>query len=128
MFGSVDPGFIRSAALALPRMVEEVRKQLQNQADRRTAMRVAADFAMEVYPVSGAGEVLAAIPARCVDVSTGGVCFLAASAVPSSYIFASFVELPVTAGWAILTRLIRSKPEGSGQLVSGRYRLDLYTS
>src|SRR5207302_1614023 len=56
--GPTDPGFAQTASRMLQRMVDDVKKLTQNQADRRGAGRVPARFGMAVYPVSGAGEVM----------------------------------------------------------------------
>lgn len=123
--GDTDPGFAQTASRMLQRMVEDVKKLIQNQADRRGSVRVPAAFAMEVYPVSGAGEVMPPLPARCRDVSAGGVCFETAEAVPASYVYAAFAGVRPAAGWAVLTKLIRSRPDGPAHVAGGRFRTDL---
>jgi hypothetical protein len=105
--------------------VEDVKKLIQNQADRRGAVRVPAGFPMEVYPVSGVGEVMPPLEAKCRDVSTGGICFETAEPVPTSYVYTTFAGVRATAGWAILTKLVRNRPDSSAHVAGGRFRTDL---
>lgn len=123
--GGTDSGFAQTASRMLQSMVDDVKKLIQNQTDRRGSVRVPAAFAMEVYPVSGVGEVMPAMAAKCRDVSAGGICFETAEPVPTSYVYATFAGVRAVAGWAILTKLVRNRPEGPAHVAGGRFRTDL---
>jgi serine/threonine protein kinase len=123
--GHVDGEFGRTAARNLPKMVEDIRKQIQNQPERRASVRVPWDVPMQVYPVSGVGEVHPAVAAKCRDISAGGVCFETASVLPTAYVYAAFAGVGAASGWAILTKLTRAGLEGNVQVVGGKFRTDI---
>jgi hypothetical protein len=69
--------------------------------------------------------VLAPLAARCRDVSSGGVSFTAVAPPPTRYVYVEFVDLPGVQGLALLTKLIRSQPNGIEHLFAGKFRTDL---
>jgi hypothetical protein len=125
LFGQTDAAFTRSAQTAMPQMVEEMQKSLQNVPERRASVRVPADFPMELYALMNTGQILPAIPARCRDVSTGGVCFATRSAIHTSYVYAAFGGVGAAAGWAILTRILRTTLLGEEQVIGARYKMEV---
>lgn len=125
LFGTPDAAFTRSAQTAMPQMVDEMRTTFQNVLERRTAVRVPVDFLMELYPLANTGQVLPAIPARCRDVSAGGVCFATRVPIHTSYVYVAFVGVGAAAGFAILTRVLRVTLQGEEQVIGGRYKMEV---
>lgn len=126
VFGNPDADFTRFATATLPRMVDDARTAVSNQADRRMHTRVPAEFAVQLFPVTTEGVVYDSLAGRCRNVSTGGVCLEASvGMLPTGYVYAAFPGLGATNGWAILTRLLRSHREPTGSHVfAGRFRAD----
>lgn len=125
LFGQPDATFTRSAQTAMPQMIEEMRTAFQNAAERRTSVRVPADFRMELYPLANTGQILPAVPARCRDVSAGGVCFATRMSIHTSYVYVTFVDVGAAAGYAILTRILRATLQGEEQVLGGRYKMEV---
>ena len=124
LFGNPDPEFSRLAAYNLPRMVDDVRTAVQNYTDHRVSGRVQVDFPMQLFPITSDGEVYPPNWARCRNVSTGGVCFETPNTLPTGYVYVAFSGGGIVSGWAILTRLLRSKAENGVYIVAGRFRTD----
>jgi hypothetical protein len=125
LFGQVDRAFASSAQTAMPQMVEEMQKSIQNVPERRAAVRVPADFPMELYQLMNTGQILPAIPARCRDVSTGGVCFATRTSIHTSYVYAAFGGVGAAAGWAVLTRILRATLQGEDQVIGARFKMEV---
>ncbi len=125
LFGSPDSGLTRAASDLLPEMLEEVRQVLGNADDRRKHVRVPANWAVSLYPLTSDGVVGKVLPARVRDVSSGGLSCTALSQPETAYVYAVFHEVPGVANWAMLTRLTRSNPEPGGFGLAGRFRIDL---
>jgi hypothetical protein len=118
--GQPDPAFARSAADALPKIITAVRRELGNVDDRRKHPRVPAGFRFDLYPIHSDGAVDPPIPARCKDVSAGGVGFVVGGPLPTKYVYAVFPDVPGTAGLAVLLRLARKQTQpGSGEYTYG---------
>ncbi|OWK46443.1 hypothetical protein [Fimbriiglobus ruber] len=125
LYGTPSPEFAKEADLALPQMLSDIRKLLQNVEDRRRDIRLPASFPISLYPVHGDGTVLAPLPGKCRNVSFSGVCCVVSGPVDAAHVFVAFEGVPVAAGWAILTRLSRANPDSEGHLIAGRFRVDL---
>jgi serine/threonine protein kinase len=125
LFGSPDTKFAKSAEERLPRLMAEVRANIQNVPDRRRSPRLPADFPVLVFPVTGDGVVFPAVTGRSRDLSKEGVRFVADSSVVTGYAFVGFREVPGAEGWCLLTRLLRSKDLPKGYEYGGRFRTDL---
>ena len=125
LFGTPDAGLIRAASDLLPEMLNEVRQVLGNADDRRKHVRVPANWAVSLYPLTSDGVVGKAFPARVRDVSAGGMSCTATAQAETAYVYAVFQDVPGVANWALLTRLTRSNPEPGGFGLAGRFRTDL---
>jgi serine/threonine protein kinase len=126
VYGVPDAAFGRSAATALPQVVDAARRELQTLDERRKHPRVPADFPVALYPIHSDGSVDAAIPARCKDVSAGGVGLVVAGPLPTKYVFAVFEGVPAAAGHAVLLRLVRkeNQPGNPGYTYGAMFRTD----
>jgi hypothetical protein len=86
---------------------------------------VACGLALSLYPVHSDGGIDDAIPARCRDVSLGGIGFSVAHSLPTKYVYAVFPNVGATAGSAILLRLVRVQSVGTERQYGAQYRCDL---
>jgi eukaryotic-like serine/threonine-protein kinase len=124
-FGAPDPKSAREALDHLPKILADVRAQLGNVQDRRRNPRVSCGLALSLYPVHSDGGIDDAIPARCRDVSLGGIGFSVAHALQTKYVYAVFPNVAATAGSAILLRLVRVQSVGTERQYGAQYRCDL---
>jgi serine/threonine protein kinase len=124
-FGAPDQKATAEALDRLPKLLGEVRRELGNVQDRRRHPRVACGLEATLYPVHSDGGIDMAIPARCCDVSRGGVGFVTATALSTKYIYANFAGITETAGLAILLRLVRVQNLGTEYHYGAQYRTDL---
>ena len=124
VYGEPDRTFLQAAQTAIPKLIEEVRRELGNVSDRRKSPRLAADFPMTVHPLHSDGTVDPSIPGRCRDISAGGVCFTTVDSITTRY---AYLEFGGGAANAVLVKLIRSQPLGPGgsHVYAGPFRLDL---
>jgi hypothetical protein len=125
VYGSPGGGFVRTAENSIPQIIEEVRRQLRTAEDRRKHPRVAADFSVLLSPIHSDGGIDPAIPARCKDVSAGGVRLVTPGPITTRYMYAAFDGVPATAGLAILVKLIWRKKSDQGLVIGGQFRTDL---
>lgn len=125
LFGTPDPKFVNDALDLMPKLLADVRAQLGNVQDRRKHPRVACDAAITLYPIHGDGGVDAAVPARCRDVSAGGLGFVTAAPLPAKYVYAVFPHVTATAGQAVLLRLVRVQTAARESAYGAQYRTDL---
>lgn len=125
LFGEPDMKFSRGMAEAMPRIFNEIRSLLKAGDERRKDPRIPSKFALTLYPLKDDGEVLAPIPARCRDLSAGGLCLTAQLPLPTRYVYVEFSDISGIAGLGLLTKMIRSQPNGSEHLFAGRFRVDL---
>jgi hypothetical protein len=125
VFGTPDRDFAAKAQEVLPRLLLDVRRELKNVEDRRKHPRVAAGFGLTLYPIHGDGGIDAPVPARCRDVSLGGLSCVAGRSLPTKYAYATFDGVEPTAGQAILVRFLRVQTVGREYLLAGQYRTDL---
>jgi hypothetical protein len=109
-------------------MLEAMRLEVGNVADRRKAPRIPVELQLTVHPLHSDGSLDAPISAQCRDVSTGGICFTATEPIKTRYAYVEFGGVLATAGMAALVKLLRShKPAAPGEFYSyaGPYRVDL---
>lgn len=125
LYGTPDREFAAQAHDALPRLITDVRRELRNVDDRRKHPRVAANFAVTLYPIHGDGGIDVPVHARCRDVSLGGLCVASDAPMPTKYVFATFDGVGATAGQAILVRIVRVQTANRECLSGGQYRADL---
>ncbi len=125
LFGTPDRDFTSKSMDLLPQLISHVRRELKNVEDRRRHARMAAKFAVTLYPIHGDGGVDVAIHGRCRDVSVGGICVATESPLATKYAYAAFDGVGPTAGQAILVRFSRSQPGNRECLTGGQYRTDL---
>jgi hypothetical protein len=124
-FGTPDAAFQRTAMDALPNLIREVRALLMNAEDRRKSQRIAIATTVQLYPIHEDGLVLPPIAGTVKDVSAGGVCVAATTALPTRYVYVEFDQINLIANAAILVRLTRSHFTGFEQILAGRFRTDL---
>jgi hypothetical protein len=124
LVGTPHPTFRQTAVTHLPRLMDDIRKEVQNADERRKDVRVPCDLPISVYPVQSDGGVLPPVAGRCVDVSAGGICFTAEASLPSRYLYLAFDG--AADGWAILFRLSRMHDleKTGGVLAAGRFRTE----
>jgi hypothetical protein len=115
LFGSPDEAFARRAQEDLPVILDQIRSQLQNLAERRSHPRFRVDFPIRVYPLYPDGVVGSPITGRCRDVSVGGVRFVTPTPVRTERLFVEFPEVTTVAGMAVYVRVIRAWQDGSGE-------------
>jgi hypothetical protein len=125
VYGSPGGGFARTAENSIPQIIEEIRRLLRTAEDRRKHPRVAADFPVLLSPIHSDGGIDPAIPARCRDVSAGGVCLVTPGPITTRYMYAAFDGVAPTAGLAILVKLIWRKKSSQGLVIGGQFRTDL---
>jgi hypothetical protein len=125
LFGNPDGEFRSKAHTAIPDLIMEVRRELKNVEDRRKHPRVAAEFAVTLYPIHSDGGIDVPLHGRCHDVSLGGLCFATDVRPPTKYHFATFDEIEMTSGQAILIRLVRSQAVNRECVCGAQYRTDL---
>ncbi len=127
LYGTPDRAFTQAAQTAIPKLLEEVRRELGNVADRRKSPRIGAEFPLTVHPLHSDGTVERAIAGRCRDVSAGGVSFSTTEPIGTRYAYLEFGGVMATAGLAVLVKLVRSQSlmPAAGHVHAGPYRLDL---
>jgi len=109
----------------IPRLISELRHLIRNVEDRRKSPRISATFPVTFYPITDDGQVLASIPGRCRDLSSGGISAVTGAEPTSRYLFAAFEGCGQAEGTAILVRLLRVQNTGYEYAIAGRYRTDL---
>ncbi|HUR53411.1 MAG TPA: serine/threonine-protein kinase [Gemmataceae bacterium] len=126
-FGAPDPQSQKVATDLLPKILTDVRRELQNVEDRRKSPRVATAMPVTVYPIHADGAVDDPIPAQSRDVSAGGASLTTATRLPTKYMYLVFDGVPAVAGVALLARLIRRPSQSGGQdhVAAVQYRTDL---
>ena len=127
LYGTPDRAFTQAAQTAIPKLIEDVRRELGNVADRRKTPRVGVEFPLTVHPLHSDGTLEQAIAGRCRDVSAGGVSFCTSEAIGTRYAYLEFGGVMATAGLALLVKLVRSQSlmPAVGHVHAGPYRLDL---
>jgi len=125
LFGTTDRAFAGQAESAMPQMLREVRRVLQNVDDRRRSPRFPTDMPITVYPIHEDGLVQPGFVGRCRDLSAGGVCFAIDRPTPTRYAYLSFDSVNGYEEFAILVALIRANPAGQMYVAAGRFRTDI---
>jgi serine/threonine protein kinase len=125
LFGTPEQNFAQGAETSLPRLLADIRRELQNVEERRKYPRVAADFPVSIFPIHSDGGIDPPLPGRCKDVSAGGLALTVETKLRTKYSYVAFDGIAVTAGLAILVRVVRSQQDGCGLIVAGHYRMDL---
>jgi hypothetical protein len=125
VFGTPDSDFLAKAQTAIPDLIMEIRRELKNVEDRRKHPRVAAGFAVTLYPIHSDGGIDVPLHCRCRDVSLGGLCLATDAPPPTKYHFAAFDEVELTSGQAILVRLVRTQAANRECVCGAQYRTDL---
>ncbi len=125
LFGKPPPEFVRMAEVAVVRILDAIRKQLCNVAERRRRhARVPADFPLSLFPLHSDGRVDAPVAARAVNVSAGGLALRAVHFPPCRYLFVAFETVPGVEDVAVLVTTIRRKELADGVFLTGSYRLE----
>src|SRR5262245_6011964 len=125
VFGTPPPEFIRNSERSIVKLIEGVRRELNNFQERRKHPRVPAAFPLTLYPLHSDGRVDSSFTGRCKDISEGGLAFTTKTKPSTRHFYAAFDDIPQTAGIAILIQLVRYTRRENDVLVTGRYRLDL---
>ncbi len=125
LFGDPDAKFCRGTAEAMPQLFDEIRAILKAGDERRKDTRVPVSFTVTLYPLKDDGCVLTPLIARCRNVSAGGLCFVCETPLSTRYAYVEFNEVPGVAGMALLTKMIRSQPNGAEHLFAGKFRTNL---
>ena len=127
LYGTPDRTFLEAAQTAIPKILEGIRRELGNVADRRKSPRVAVEFPLTIHPMHSDGSLDLPVAGRCRDVSTGGVCFTTSDKIATRYAYVEFGGVAATAGLAVLLKLVRSQPltPGAGHVYAGPFRVDL---
>ena len=125
LFGEPDTKFARGTAEAMPRLFNEIRSLLKAGDERRKDPRVPVSYNVTLYPLKDDGEIFMPANARCRNVSAGGLAIVSSMPIPTRYAYVEFTDIPGVAGLALLTKLIRSQPNGAEHLFAGRFRTDL---
>jgi serine/threonine protein kinase len=125
LFGTPDREFTRQAMDLIPQLISQIRRELKNVEDRRRHPRLAAKLGVTLYPIHSDGGIDVPIPARCRDVSIGGLCVVTEAPLPTKYAYAVFDDVGSTAGQAILVRFGRTQPVNRECHSGGQYRTDL---
>ncbi|MBP3957333.1 protein kinase [Gemmata sp. G18] len=125
LFGAPDQKFARDSMDLMPKLLVDVRTQLANVQDRRKNPRIAYGAQVTVYPVHSDGGIDAAVPARCRDVSLGGLGFTTTVKLPTKYAYVVFPSVTATVGQAVLVRLIRTQSSMRESVYGAQFRTDL---
>jgi serine/threonine protein kinase len=107
----------------LPRIVNEIKSQLQNLAERRLNPRFQTDFPLLVYPLYPDGIVGSPIGGNCRDVSSSGIRLCASAPIRTERIYVEFHQFQPLAGQAIYVRVLRTSQdaETQGTVAAGRF-------
>jgi hypothetical protein len=124
-FGAPPEDFVKSGEKIIVRLLDGIRKTLNNVEERRKHPRIPATFPVTLYPLHSDGRVDAPIRGYCQDVSAGGLALFCTSKPHAKYAYVSFDEVPGVTGVAVLLQFIRIEWVNDEVLVSGRYRLDI---
>jgi eukaryotic-like serine/threonine-protein kinase len=125
LIGTPDSAFVRDSLDAIPRLMAEIQRQLQNVEDRRKSQRLPTDRPIRLYPVADDGTILEMVSGKLMDISTGGLCCAVTGQPTSRYCFANFEGCGIADGLAVLLRLLRVNCTGFEFIVAGKFRTDL---
>jgi PilZ domain len=122
VFGKPPADFTQKAEVAIVRIMEAIRGQLNTVRDRREDPRVPAEIPLFLFPLHSDGRVDVAVPGTSVDVSAGGLALRADSVPPCKYLYVAFETIPRVEGLALLARTVRRKERHDGTYISGSFR------
>jgi serine/threonine protein kinase len=107
----------------LPRIVNEIKAQLQNLAERRIHPRFPTNFPVLVYPLYPDGVVGSPIGGTCRDVSLSGIRLHTSAPIRTERIYVEFHQFQELNGQAIYVRVLRTSQdaETQGTITSGRF-------
>ncbi|QJW93289.1 serine/threonine-protein kinase [Frigoriglobus tundricola] len=125
-FGNPPPDFTKSGEKVIVKLIDGIRRTLNNVEDRRKHPRVPAPFPLELFPIHSDGHVEPPIPAVCRDVSAGGMAFVCKVDPPTKHLYVTFDGVAGTAGLGVLIQIITSEWQENEVLITSRYRLDLW--
>jgi hypothetical protein len=123
LIGRTSDEFATYAHEDLPRIVDEIRNQLQNLAERRAHPRIPAEFPLLVYPLYPDGIIGSPIGGTCRDVSLGGIKLSTSAPIRTERIYIEFHQFQPLNGQAIYVRVLRTTqdPETLATITSGRF-------
>ncbi len=125
LIGTPDSAFVRDSLDAIPRLMIEIQRQLQNVEDRRKSQRLPTDLPIRLFPVADDGSILTMVEGKLLDISSGGLCCAVAGQPTSRYCYANFVGCGIADGLAVLLRLLRVNCTGFEFVCAGKFRTDL---
>ncbi|HEV3439220.1 MAG TPA: PilZ domain-containing protein, partial [Gemmata sp.] len=124
LYGAPPADFAHTAERVIVKLLDGVRRELNNIEERRKHPRIPVAFQASLFPLHPDGGIDPPIAARCKDVSRGGLAILAPSKPPTRHMYVAFDDVPGTAGLAVLVQIIRTERRDDEVLVTGRFRLD----
>ncbi len=125
VYGTPDAAFAKSALETLPRLIEDVQRELGNVDDRRREARVRADLPVRLYPIHGDGAVEEQMFGTCRDISASGLCVVTPTRLPSAHAFVVFDGIQAISHAAALVKFVRSQPTGREVVSAGPFRGDI---
>lgn len=125
LIGTPEAAFVRDSLDAIPRLMIELQRQLQNVEDRRKSQRLPTDLPIRLFPVADDGSILTMVEGKLLDISSGGLCCTVAGQPTSRYCYANFVGCGIADGLAVLLRLLRVNCTGFEFVCAGKFRTDL---
>jgi serine/threonine protein kinase len=124
-FGDPPADFTKSNEKAIVRLLEGIRRTLNNVTERRKHPRIPAAFPLTIYALHSDGRVEPSLQGLCHDVSAGGMALFCAAKPTTKYLFVAFEDVPGTTGLAILLQVIRADWQHDEVFICGRFRLDI---
>ncbi len=121
--GLPDDDFAGKAHDDLPRIVNDIRNQLQNLAERRAYPRIQTDFPVLVYPLYPDGIVGVPVGGTCRDISESGIRLFTTSPIRTERIYVEFHQFQKLTGQALYVRVLRTSqdPETQAAVTAGRF-------
>jgi serine/threonine protein kinase len=123
-FGNPTSDFVKSGEKTIVRLLDGIRRTLNNVEERRKYPRIPATFEITLYPLFSDGRLEAPLRCICHNVSAGGLALFCATKPPSKYAYVTFNNMPAIADLAVLFQIVRTEWQHDEVLVTGRYRLD----
>ena len=123
-FGNPPPEFAKSGEKTIVKLIDGIRRTLNDVQDRRKHPRVPATFPLTLYPLQSDGRVEPPMKGFCRDVSAGGMALFCPVKPPTKYVYVAFEDVAGTAGLAVLLQVITADWQHDEVVVTGRYRLE----
>jgi hypothetical protein len=124
IFGDPPPEFPKSAEEIITKLLDGIRRELNNLEERRKSPRLPTNFPVTLFALHPNGQVEAAMAGRCRDISEGGLSLLAASEPVTRHFYVSFDNVAELAGLAVLVQVLRTEPSKNEFRIGCRFRLD----